>query len=416
MMLKNISILWQPPFTHSSSRFVELDWLRVLAFGLLVLYHTGMLYTQNWGFHFKSTYLSSDIENIMLLISPWRMGLIWFISGAALSCLLQKSTLLSFLLNRTIKILLPLFIGVWLVVPIQLYAQMYQEVGLELNYAQFYIAFFDLSNPLFTHYQAGIWPHVDVNHLWFLRSLWVFTLLLVLLLPILWSHWLQTAIESLTNHSFIWTFLGLLVPLCVLKLFWPSETFRYPMGFIFLIYGFLLTHHRAFFNTLSLNWFKLLGSFIVGYGLVVWGYQMIWLDDHSLQWQITVMDMLYTTQRLLGVLTMLGLAMRFLQQPHRLLPKLNRLVFPFYVFHQSIIIALAFWFQGMYLGAVVEFILIVLGTFTLSALLCVVLLYLPFLQPLFGIKVDRQYSRRFQLIIKTVLIMLLAPMAFQILT
>ena len=133
-MLKNISTLWQPPLTHSSSRLVELDWLRVLAFGLLGFYHTGMLYTQNWGFHFKSTYLSSGIENAMLLLSPWRMGLIWFISGAALSCLIQKSVIPSFLFSRTIKILLPLFIGVWLIVPIQLYAQMHQEVGLDLNY------------------------------------------------------------------------------------------------------------------------------------------------------------------------------------------------------------------------------------------------------------------------------------------
>lgn len=414
-MLKNISTLWQPPLTHSSSRLVELDWLRVLAFGLLVFYHTGMLYTQNWGFHFKSTYLSSGIENAMLLLSPWRMGLIWFISGAALSCLIQKSVIPSFLLSRTIKILLPLFIGVWLIVPIQLYAQMHQEVGLDLNYFQFYLAFTDLSNPLFSQYQSGIWPHVDVNHLWYLRSLWEFTLLLVLLLPILWSNWLQVALESLIKRDFIWVFLGLLVPLCVLKLSWPSETFRYPMGLVFLIYGFLLTHHRAFFEKLSQNWHRLLGSFIVGYLLVVWGYQMIWLNDQSLQWQITAMDMLYTAQRLLGVMTMLALAARFLKRPHRLLPRVNRLVFPFYIFHQSIIIALAFWFHDMNLGAVAEACLIVLGTFTLCALLCVVLNYLPFMQPLFGIRVNKEYSRHLKIAGNTLMFILLVPMALNIL-
>ena len=73
---------WQNAFNQAVElppRRYDLDWLRVLAFGLLIFYHTGMLYSQNWGFHFKSQYLSSNIENIMLLLSPWRMGLIWFI-------------------------------------------------------------------------------------------------------------------------------------------------------------------------------------------------------------------------------------------------------------------------------------------------------------------------------------------------
>lgn len=351
----------------------------------------------------------------MLLLSPWRMGLIWFISGAALSCLLQKSSLPQFLMSRTVKILLPLLVGVWFVVPIQLYAQMQQEVGLSLSYVEFYIAFFDLSHPLFAQYQAGIWPHVDVNHLWYLRSLWQFTLLLVLMLPVLQSRWLHKGIARFLKRPMLWVYLGLLVPLCVLKLSWPSDTFRYPMGLVFLIYGFLLTHHRAFFEKLSQNWHRLLGSFIVGYLLVVWGYQMIWLNDQSLQWQITAMDMLYTAQRLLGVMTMLALAARFLKRPHRLLPRVNRLVFPFYIFHQSIIIALAFWFHYMNLGAVAEVCLIVLGTFTLCALLCVVLNYLPFMQPLFGIRVNKEYPRHLKIAGNTLMLILLVPMALNIL-
>ena len=35
------------------SRRYDLDWLRVLAFGLLIFYHTGMLYSESWGFILK---------------------------------------------------------------------------------------------------------------------------------------------------------------------------------------------------------------------------------------------------------------------------------------------------------------------------------------------------------------------------
>ncbi|WP_410963726.1 hypothetical protein, partial [Salmonella sp. ZJHZ20_0010] len=82
-------------------------------------------------------------------------------------------------------------------VPIQLYAQMSQEVGLAMSFWQFYSQFFDLTNPLFEHYQAGIWPHVDVNHLWYLRSLWQFTLLLVLAMPLFHHSHVQAVITRL---------------------------------------------------------------------------------------------------------------------------------------------------------------------------------------------------------------------------
>ena len=74
----------------TSSRRHDLDWLRVPAFSLLIFYHTGMLYVEHWDFHFKSQYLSSSLEYLMLISSPWRMLLIWFIFGYALGVVLQQ--------------------------------------------------------------------------------------------------------------------------------------------------------------------------------------------------------------------------------------------------------------------------------------------------------------------------------------
>ena len=39
-----------------TNRLHELDGLRVAVFGLLILYHTGMLYVADWGWHYKSQY------------------------------------------------------------------------------------------------------------------------------------------------------------------------------------------------------------------------------------------------------------------------------------------------------------------------------------------------------------------------
>ena len=61
-------------------------------------------------------------------------------------------------------LLLPLLFGVWVVVPVQLYAEMQQNAGMTLGMLTLQ-QFIDLNSPLFRQYQSGIWPHVDVNHL-----------------------------------------------------------------------------------------------------------------------------------------------------------------------------------------------------------------------------------------------------------
>ncbi|NMM42722.1 acyltransferase family protein [Pseudoalteromonas arctica] len=375
------------------SRRYDLDWLRVLAFGLLIFYHTGMLYSENWGFHFKSQYLSSDVENVMLLLSPWRMGLIWFISGVALRFIVARFNLGMFLTTRSVKILLPLLFGIWFIVPIQLYAQMSQEASLAMGFWQFYSQFFDLTNPLFERYQAGIWPHVDVNHLWYLRSLWQFTLLLVLAMPLLHHATVHTIITRLCGRSLFTVFIVLLLPLCILKLSWPSDTFRYPMGALFLLYGYLLAWQPAFYSQPLRHWQALLVVFILGYLVVVLGYHMIWQNPAASQWQITSIDMLYTAQRLVGVLLMLALAQRFLNHYHPKLALLNCAVFPFYLLHQSVIIGLAYYFSPLQLGPWLEPTLIILFTFGLCALVCWGLSYGALLRPLFGMKANYQHAK-----------------------
>jgi len=173
----------QPSLVNSRKNY--LDWLRVIAFASLIFYHIGMLYSENWGFHFKSNYTSQYVEYLMLVFSPWRMLLIWFISGVALRFMIDKvssfKSWLHFTLYRSVFLLLPLLVGLWLIVPLQLFAEMSQQGVIDISYWQFYLAFIETNNTLFINYQFGVWPNVDVNHLWYLRSLWQFMLIIIVL-------------------------------------------------------------------------------------------------------------------------------------------------------------------------------------------------------------------------------------------
>ena len=111
-------------------RRYDLDWLRVLAFGILILYHTGQFYVADWGWHIKSETTSETLKYFMWIFNPWRIPLLFFVSGAAMWFAVKKIGALSLLRLRFVRLLPPLLLGMWLIVPPQLYYQIMQERGL----------------------------------------------------------------------------------------------------------------------------------------------------------------------------------------------------------------------------------------------------------------------------------------------
>jgi hypothetical protein len=69
-------------FTRAAERRIDLDWVRIAAFGLLIFYHVDMLYV-SWGFHIKSAHRITALEPLMLVVNPWRLELLFLVSGIA---------------------------------------------------------------------------------------------------------------------------------------------------------------------------------------------------------------------------------------------------------------------------------------------------------------------------------------------
>src|SRR5688500_8536477 len=155
----------------------DLDWVRVCAFGLLVLYHVGMYYV-SWDWHIKSPGASEALEPFMLLSSPWRLSLLFMVSGAASAFLLAKMPK-GFLGSRSWRLLLPLLVGMVLIVPPQSYYEVLDS-GYPGGYHDGYLAFWGryLSADQTFGDNDGCLLLPTWNHLWFVAYLWVYTAVL----------------------------------------------------------------------------------------------------------------------------------------------------------------------------------------------------------------------------------------------
>ena len=110
-------------------RRYDLDWIRICAFGVLILYHVGMYYV-TWDWHVNSPHASHALEPFMLLSAPWRLSLLFLVSGAATAFLWDRCGRDGgrFIGPRSWRLLLPLLFGMLVIVPPQSYFEVVEKL------------------------------------------------------------------------------------------------------------------------------------------------------------------------------------------------------------------------------------------------------------------------------------------------
>jgi glucans biosynthesis protein C len=156
-------------------RRYDLDWVRIAAFMLLIFYHVGMYYV-TWDWHVKSPHASTAIEPLMMLTSPWRLSLLFLVSGVATGYLLDRQGVRGFIGQRSFRLIVPLVFGMVVIVPPQSYLQVVEKLGYPGSYADFWQLYITGYHGFCGASDCLILP--TWNHLWFVAYLWVYTLLL----------------------------------------------------------------------------------------------------------------------------------------------------------------------------------------------------------------------------------------------
>ena len=381
-----------PQTQPSSTRLVFLDWVRILAFGWLVLYHVGMYYV-TWPWHIKSPHASHWLEPWMRLSSPWRMDLLFLVSGVATSMMLLRDGASTALLRRrAARLFWPLVFGVLLVVPLQSWREVVFRYGYQGSFADFM--------PLYFGGYGGFCAAPGAclilptwNHLWFLPYLLVYTLLLWLLLR-RWPGLLDSAVAWLSRRLNVLTLL--LVPVAWLACArWFLQS-RFPQTHALVDDWFAHSHFFAAFAAGALlarvgsvwsrfaywRWSALITALLAWLLLV--GAAPAWSVFPSLP--VEVARLLLAVQQWSAIVAMLGFASLHLRADGRARRYLTEAVFPVYILHQTLIIAFAWQLSAYDLPPTLEALLLVVLTMGLSFAVFELVRRSRMLRPLFGLQ------------------------------
>ncbi|MBD8528152.1 acyltransferase family protein [Pseudomarimonas arenosa] len=385
-----------PPIADQGRRY-DVDALRVLAFALLILYHVGMFYVADWGWHVKSAHLSETLQGPMLVLNQWRMPLIFMVSGLALSFVIERYQAGALAAKRTSRLLIPLLFGMLVIVPPQAYFQALANSATEPGYVDFLLRYFSFQpwpEDAFSGSEIGItW-----NHLWYLPYLWLYTLLLIPLSRLLRSDSPTVArLRALRGWKLVVlpTLPLLVYGLTLFPVFGGikhdllTDGYAHAMFFTFFLYGYLIGRDPGLWQALSsMRWWSL--------GLAILAFVVLrvvneWLpEDRDLLQQVIGGWAVYLN-RWLWLMAVLGWAHRLLNRPFSWLPYATEAVYPWYILHQTLIVVAGVYLSRLGLGPVWEPIAVILATMAGCALLHELLIRrISWLRPLFGLAPKRR--------------------------
>jgi len=293
------------------------------------------------------------------------MGLLWFISGTSL-----------YMMHA---ILLPLLFGILFVVPVQLYVEMTQSNVINTTLGDFLYQFLFGTNDYFENFDAGIWHHIDVNHLWFLRSLWRFTLILVIL------HYPITLVRNRFKHfNAVWLVLFVIASLGTMFVE-DSDLSRDIYGFVCLLFGFLFGASVQFWEWVKKRFTRIIMWTLVLIFTYEVTYYLMRIYPQNDAWMFTT-GASYYIAKIVSLLAIIAIAQRVFVKPSAFVSKANCYVFPLYILHQSIIVGVAFYISGLSLSNGVT----ALGTMIVSFIICAALLFATRNIALFGLVLGKK--------------------------
>jgi len=379
----------------AQARRYDIDFLRVFAFSLLILYHVSMLYAEGEGWHVKSAYQTDALNIPRLLVNQWRMPLLFIISGLAISFVWHKYSAGQFAARRIQRLMVPLFFGMAFIVAPQCYYEALGKGIIEPGFLRFmgqYLTFQDFPGEAWAGEEQIHWTW---NHLWYLPYLLFYTLLLIPIAKLLdgplrgFRNWFQ-------GLRGVWVIVIPIIPLMIYGSYiYPSfpyishalldDWYAHAMYFTFFLMGYLIGRDAGFWTELVRIRKATLGLAATFFVLFMLRIEFM-PEEPSFLLEKAGALIIYLN-RWLWIITIFGWGHHLLNRPMKYLPYATEAVFSWYILHQTITVVVGFELGKWAVGPVVEPIVVLVATFGGCFLLHEFIIRRSrILRPLFGLK------------------------------
>ena len=338
-------------------RRYNIDWIRVIAFDLLILYHVGMIFVP-WQYHIKNNITSEGFVIPMMFLNQWRLPLLFVISGMGTCYALSYKTGKIFLRERTLRLVIPIIFGMLILVPPQVYVERLSQGVNYKSYLDFYAHLFN-----------GTYPtgNLSWHHLWFIVYLFFYTLIFTPIFIYIRSNPNNRFIELLKNsiRKYPSAIMLFPIPLIIIEsILYPIYGYTlsfwrdwYTLSFygILFLYGFILISIKdIFWNLLEKYRFYF---FIMALVLTVTFFVLLRTNYQSLIYVVRLYNLW------IWILLLLGYSTKYLNKPSALLTYRNEAVYPFYILHHTVLLILGFYIVQLNVNIAFKFLMLVIGTF-----------------------------------------------------
>ncbi len=376
-----------------TDRQFGLDWLRIGAFAILILYHIGMVFVP-WDWHVKTAQPIDWVKWPMMAANPWRLSLLFLISGIVSRSLMAKlGRPGAFAGSRSWRLLVPLAAGMAIFVVPQPWVELRDRGAYSDGFLHFWLNdYAEFGSSLGT-------PLPTWNHLWFVAYLWVYSMVLAI------AALLPAAVRSAAQRAFDRLFTGWRLFGLPLAWLFIARAILFPLfgethafvddPYAHMVYGF------AFFFGVGLARSKPAGAGIVrrwklALTLALLGCALTF-QIHSTGIDFEAARLVRAAVRSLlawsAILALLGLAQLHLHRDGPARRYLTEAIFPYYIVHQTIIIVAAWSLKPLSLGPAVEFCGLLAATIVGCVLTYELARRIRWLRPVLGLKWERKARR-----------------------
>lgn len=366
-----------------------IDWIRILAFFLLIFFHCTMPFVI-FGWEVKNTETSIGLSRLIYWLHQWRLPLLFFISGVGIHFSLQKRTIPSFAGERVIRLFIPLLFAMFFMTPAQVYIEKLQKGVISGSYLDFYPTVWNL-----TPYPEGT---LTWSHLWFVVYLFVYCLMLI---PIFYvfrikpiQKWKERMVTYINNPFLV---MLLAAPfMCyylTLYLDYPEQQsllddwFLFVFSITLVLYGYFLGGSDRFWEICEKYRYFYLSTALCC--IIVLFYEFWWhqnlpkTNDYRL-YEYGILNSIHIWSL---ILCFLGFGKKYLNFSNDFLNYTNKAVYPYYILHQTIIVVFGYFVVQWHLPIFSKLIILVFCCF-----ISIFLIHRWFIRPfkltriLFGLK------------------------------